>query len=100
MLQLTHAAATQVAQARQSQGLPETFGLRIYGEQQAGGGLTLGLAFAELPSEDDQITEQQGTKLFIASEVVEPLSSAALDVQDTPDGATLVLTEQQPGLGD
>lgn len=99
MLQLTHAAANQVAQARESQGLPDTFGLRIFGEQQAGGGLSLSLAFAEVPADDDQVSEQEGTRLFLAPEVVEPLSAAALDVQDTPEGAQLVLTTQ-PGLGD
>ena len=100
MLQLTHAAATQVAQARESQGLPDTFGLRIYGEQKSGGGMSLSLAFAETPAPDDQVTEQQGTKLFLAPEVVEPLAAAALDVQETPDGAALVLTAQEPTLGD
>lgn len=99
MLQLTSAAATQVAQARQSQGLPETFGLRIFGEQRAEGGVELGLAFAEVPAEDDQVTEQEGTRLFLAPEVVGPLASAALDVEETPEGAKLILTEQNTGLG-
>jgi Fe-S cluster assembly iron-binding protein IscA len=97
MLRLTHAAATEVAQARQARGLPESFGLRIFGEPQPGGAIDLGLAFAEVPAEDDQVTEQEGTRLFLAPEVVEPLATAALDVQDTPDGTTLVLTEQEPG---
>ena len=100
MLQLTHAAATEVAQARESQGLPETFGLRIFGERQTNGGLSLSLAFAEAPAQGDQVSEQEGTKLFLAPEVVEPLASAALDVQDSPEGVQLVLTAQEPGLGD
>lgn len=94
MLQLTSAAATQVAQARQTQGVPDTFGLRVFGEPQPGGGISLALAFAELPAEDDQVSEQEGTRIFVAPEVVEPLATAALDVEETVDGVKLVLTEQ------
>lgn len=100
MLQLTHAAASQVAAVRQSQGLPETVGLRLSGGPQPEGGMALSLAFAADPGEDDEVTEQEGTRIFIAPEVVGPLSSAALDVEETPDGTKLVLTEQQPGQQD
>jgi Fe-S cluster assembly iron-binding protein IscA len=100
MLQLTHAAAAQVALARESQGLPDTFGLRVFGEQQAEGGLSLSLAFAEEPSTDDHVSEQEGTRLFVAPEVFEPLAGAALDVQETAEGTALVLTRQEAGLGD
>ena len=94
MLQLTSAAASQLAQARESQGLPDTFGLRVFAEPEPGGGVSLGLAFAEVPAEDDQVSEQEGTRIFIASEVVEPLATATLDVEETPEGAQLILTEQ------
>ena len=97
MLKLTNAAASQVAEARQAQGLPETAGLRVFGEPQPGGGMTVGLTFAEVPAADDEVTEQEGTRVFVAPEVVGPLSSAALDVKDTPEGVQLVLTEQDPG---
>ena len=100
MLLLTRAAATEVAQARESQGLPDTYGLRVFAEPQPDGGISLGLTFAEVPAEDDQVTEQEGTRIFLASEVVEPLAFAALDVAETPEGTKLVLTEQEPGLGD
>ena len=99
MLQLTHAAAAQVAEARQAQGVPETFGLRVFGQPRSGGEMALGLAFAEVPAEDDQVTEQEGTRVFLAPEVIEPLASAALDVEETPDGAKLVLTQQLGGEG-
>ena len=94
MLQLTSAAATQLAQARESQGLPETFGLRVFAEPQPDGGVGLGLAFAEVPAEDDQVSEQEGTRIFVAPEVVEPLATAALDVEETAEGVKLILTEQ------
>jgi len=97
MLQLTHAAAAQVAEARQAQGLPETVGLRVFGEPRPGGEMALGLTFAEVPAEDDEITEQEGTRMFIAPEVAAPLSTAALDAEQTPEGTKLVLTQQEPG---
>src|SRR5207247_387925 len=97
MLQLTHDAATELAEARRAQGLPDTCGIRVFGEPQAGDELAIGLTFAELPAEDDEVTEREGTRLFVAPEVAAPLSSAALDVQRTPEGTKLVLTPQNIG---
>lgn len=99
MLQLTHAAAAQVAEARQAQGLPETVGIRVFGESRSEGEMAVALTFAEVPAEDDQVTERDGTRMFVAPEVAEPLSSAALDVEPTPQGAKLVLTPQDTGEG-
>lgn len=94
MLQLTSAAAAQIAEARESRGLPDSFGLRLFGESQPEGGISLGLTFAEVPGEDDLVTEQEGTRMFVAPEVVEPLATAALDAEETPDGMKLVLIQQ------
>ena len=99
MLQLTNAAAAQIGEARRAQGLPETAGLRVFGEPRPGGEIAVGLTFAEVPAEDDQVTEQEGTRLFVAPEVAGPLSSAALDVAETPEGVKLVLTEQEAEEG-
>ena len=96
MFQVTQAAAEQLARTRQSRGLPETTGVRLYGEPRGAGEVALGLAFTELPAEDDLVSEQQGTIVFIAPEVAEPLSSVALDVQETPEGPRLVLTPAAP----
>lgn len=94
-MQLTQAAARQVTSAREAQGVPDTFGLRVFGEPQPSGGTALGLAFVEVPAEDDEVTEQQGLRVFVAPEVVGPLASAALDVEETPQGAKLVLTQPE-----
>src|SRR5918999_6254367 len=94
MLQLTHAAAAEIGEARRAQGLPDTFGLRVFGEPRSGGEMAVGLTFAEVPAEDDQVTEQEGTRVFVAPEVAGPLSSAALDVAHTPEGTKLVLMDQ------
>jgi len=95
MLQLTHAAAVQVAEARQAQGLPESFGLRLFGEPRSAGEMALGVTFAAVPAEDDEVTEQEGTRLFLAPEVVRPLATAALDIEQTAEGPKLVLTQQE-----
>jgi Fe-S cluster assembly iron-binding protein IscA len=94
MLQLTSAAAAQIAEARESRGLSDSFGLRLFGESQPGGGISLGLTFAEVPGEDDLVTEQEGTRMFVAPEVVDPLAMATLDAEETPEGMKLVLTQQ------
>ena len=62
--------------------------------------MSLGLAFADVPAEDDQVTESEGTKVFLAPEVAVPLEEAALDVRETDEGSTFVLTSQQSGSGD
>ena len=97
MLQLTHDAAAQITRVRHAQGLPESFGVRVFGERIAEGGMDVGLTFAEVPAEDDEVVEQEGTLMFVAPEVAGPLSSAALDVQQTQEGARLVLIRQAGG---
>ena len=97
MLRLTQAAAAELAEVRHAQGLPESFGLRVSGEPQSGGRMALQLAFAEVPAEDDQVSEQEGTRVFLAPEVADPLSEVAIDVEQTPEGTKLVLMPQEPG---
>lgn len=97
MLQLTRAAADQVAEVRREQGFPDTAGLRIFGESRSGGEMAVGLAFAALPAEDDEVIVEQETVVFVAPEVAGPLASASLDIEQTADGAVLVLKPQEPG---
>src|SRR5205823_4281327 len=94
MLLLTPAAAAQVAEVRRTRGLSNDVGLRISGEARDGGGLAVGLAFADVPAAGDEVTEQEGTRVFLAPEVIEPLAAVALDVEQTADGTRLILTHQ------
>ena len=96
-MQLTQAAARRVTSAREAQGVPDSFGLRVYGEPQESGATALGLAFTPVPAEDDEVSEQEGLRVFVAPEVAGPLASAALDVEETPEGVKLVLTQQDDG---
>lgn len=94
MLQVTQAAARALAETRQEQGLPDTYGVRVFGQPRSEGQMAVGLSFAEAPAADDQVTEEGGTRVFVASEVAEPLDSSALDIEPTADGMKLILTEQ------
>lgn len=94
MLKVTQAAAVQLAEVREAKGLPETVGVRLFGEPRSEGEVEVGLAFAEVPAGDDQVTETDGTRVFVAPEVADALSSSTLDVRDTPEGARFVLGPQ------
>lgn len=97
MFQVSHAAATQLLEARRERSLPESTGLRVFGEPQAGGAVALGLIFTELPAEDDQVTRAEGLPVFVGSEVAELLSAVTLDVEATPQGPRLTLTDSDGG---
>jgi Fe-S cluster assembly iron-binding protein IscA len=94
MLQLTHAAASHIAEERRQKGLPDSFGVRVSAHSNDHGEVGLALAFAEFPADGDDVTEQDGTRMFVAPEVSDALANAALTVTDTPDGTALVLTER------
>jgi Fe-S cluster assembly iron-binding protein IscA len=101
MLQCTPAAAATLDQVREQQGLPETYGLRIFPAQSPEGQMTLGLGFAEAPEDGDQVGEQHGTRLFVAPELAEELSDMALDIEPDPtqDGgsAPQLVLRRSPG---
>ncbi len=98
MLQLTAAGAAQVESLRRERGLPDAAGLRVFGQAGSNGESSFGLAFAEAPVQGDEITELNGTRLFVAPEVAVPLAAAALDSEQTPEGPRLVLTRRDPDL--
>ena len=97
MLQLTTAAAEQVSALRRQRGLPEAAGLRVFEQAKSNGEMSFGVAFAESPEQGDEITELDGARVFVASEVAVPLAEAALDTEQTPDGPRLVLTKRDEG---
>jgi Fe-S cluster assembly iron-binding protein IscA len=97
MLQLTEAGAAQVETIRRDRGLPDAAGLRVFGQATSNGQTSFGLAFAEGPARGDEISECNGTRVFVAPEVAVPLAEAALDSEQTPDGPRLVLTRQDAG---
>src|SRR5258706_13394272 len=79
MLQCTRAAASTIGQLRQQQGLPETYGLRVFPTPASSGEVSLGLSFVESPSQGDQVNEDHGQGLNVAPEMPDDLAALALD---------------------
>lgn len=96
MLQITHDAAQLLTELRRGQDLPEDHGLRVFAEStEPAGEITIGLGFADAPAQGDQVTEQEGIKLFVAPELAEPLTDAAIDVTKADDGASRLVFRPQ-----
>jgi Fe-S cluster assembly iron-binding protein IscA len=80
VLQITHGAATFLSELRRGQEVPDTYGLRVFPESTEPGEVTIGLGFTDTPHEGDQVTEQDGLRVFVAPELAAPLDDAAIDV--------------------
>lgn len=94
VLQVTSAAMSTFEQARQGQDVPEDAGVRIYAQRDEQGEIGIALAFAAEPEADDQVTETDGTDVYIAPELAQPLSDSVLDVREAEQGHELVITNQ------
>lgn len=90
MLQLSPGAAALLAEAQQTQGVPESY-VRVYGEPAPEAGTSLQIAFVDAPEEGDQVATQQGIQLSVSEDVAEPLAEAFLDVEEAEQGTRLVL---------
>ncbi|HET7488671.1 MAG TPA: hypothetical protein VFJ85_12135 [Acidimicrobiales bacterium] len=86
MLQCTQTAATTLQALRQSQGIPDTYGVRIFVSELDDGEPALGIGFADRPAEGDQVEEQHGTLVFVAREVADELADAELDLAPSASG--------------
>ena len=93
MLQVTSQAAQTLNRAREKEGLPENFGVRIFAapdpsanSQQA---TVYGFGFVEAPQQGDAVGQTDGTPYYVAPEVADSLDDVVLDVADT---GNLVLT--------
>lgn len=94
MLQVTSAAMSTFEQARGNQDLPDHMGVRVFAQRDEAGEIGIALGFAEQPEDGDQVTETDGTPVFVAPELAEPLADSVLDVQEGDDGVQVVLTDQ------
>jgi Fe-S cluster assembly iron-binding protein IscA len=97
MLQVTSQAAQTLNRAREKEGLPENFGVRIFAapdpsanSQQA---TVYGFGFVDGPQQGDAVGQTDGTPYYVAPEVADSLNDVVLDVADT---GNLVLT-RSPG---
>ena len=94
MLQVTHGAAALLTELRNGQDVPETYGVRVFPESTQPGEVTIGLGFTDAPAEGDQVTEQDGLKVFVAPELAAPLEDAAIDVAQEDGASRLVFRPQ------
>jgi Fe-S cluster assembly iron-binding protein IscA len=101
MIHCTPAAAATIGQARDRQGIPPDFGVRVFAAESSQGDVGLGLEFAPGPAAGDQVAEEHGIRLMVAAEVANDMPDLTLDVQPSPsaDGdspAQLVLRRPGP----
>jgi Fe-S cluster assembly iron-binding protein IscA len=93
MLQMTSQAAATLSRARESEGLPEHFGVRIFAapqpETNSSQASAYGFGFVDGPQEGDAVGEAEGTPYYVAPEVAPSLENVVLDVADS---GNLVLT--------
>lgn len=93
MLQVTSQAAQTLNRAREKEGLPENFGVRIFAAPDPSSNShqasVYGFGFVEGPQDGDAVGQTDGTPYFVAPEVADSLDDVVLDVADT---GNLVLT--------
>jgi iron-sulfur cluster assembly protein len=95
LLTLTDSAAEAVKHAMNAaEGLPESGGLRI-SAQDLGDSTGLGLAVTPLPSEDDQVIEEEGARVFVAAEVAPFLDDKVLDAEQQGSSIQFSVTDQE-----
>jgi Fe-S cluster assembly iron-binding protein IscA len=84
MLQVTRSAASTLAGARAQEGLPDHFGVRIFAGATATPDMKSAyqFGFVEAPETSDQVTEAEGTRVFVAPEVADSLENALLDAEE------------------
>lgn len=95
MLQITHAAAELLSEIRREQDVPDDHGLRVFAETATADEVSIGLGFTDAPGDGDQVTEQDGLKVFVAPEVAEPLTDTAIDVTPASNGAARLVFRPQ-----
>jgi Fe-S cluster assembly iron-binding protein IscA len=102
VLTMTTDAVHLLREARSAAEVPDCYGVRILGEQDAATGVIMGLGFAEEPFPGDQVTEQEGMRLFGAREVAEPLSATTIDASKDDGEPRLLLcpSEAEGGEGE
>jgi Fe-S cluster assembly iron-binding protein IscA len=84
MIHCTPAAAAALDQVRELQGVPSSFGVRLFAARSPQGDVALGLEFAPGPVAGDEVAEEHGTQLIVAAEVADQLAGVTLDVAPSP----------------
>lgn len=89
-MQLSENAAMALKAIRENQEIPIGHDTRLAADEHDSGDLAVRLEFVEETQEDDEMTEQSGTEVYLDSKLVEPLADTTMDVQRTDDGPAFV----------
>jgi Fe-S cluster assembly iron-binding protein IscA len=90
MLQITSRAVAVLTEERADRGVPNSFGLRVE-QDQSDSTARLRLAFTEQPAAGDHVTESNGVRMFVASDIAEVVAQQAIDASEH---SGLVLRDQ------
>lgn len=94
MLQVTQEATAALKEARSRSGAPPEAGVRLRtpgNTEDAEDTKVVQLAFQRDPEPGDEMTGTPDLRVFVAKELIEPLSERVLDVKPTPQGPQLTL---------
>ncbi len=95
MVRVSTTAVALLEESRRDQGIPDSHGVRVFGEENQQGGVNIRLAFTDDPEEEDHRLEEHGTAFFIAPEVLQPLEDSVIDVAGE-DSQRLILRQGEP----
>lgn len=95
MLQITNAAVDLLNQIRSGADIPTEAGVRVYPEQTSGDEVSIGIGFTDSPMPGDQVSEQEGLRLFVAPEIAGPLDTTMIDVTKADGEAQLIFCPQE-----
>jgi Fe-S cluster assembly iron-binding protein IscA len=93
MLGITQEATALVDAMRSQQGLPPSYGLRLYAGATDDGQRALRVTFTDEPAADDEIVENETARVFVASEVAPTIADSVLDADMSGEQARLVLQQ-------
>jgi Fe-S cluster assembly iron-binding protein IscA len=91
MLTLTPEATAAVSILREQRGLPDTYGLRVFEGARDDGQRAVQLGFSEDPVEGDEVTESEGTRVFVDPTLARVLDDTVLDTEGSGQETRLVL---------
>jgi Fe-S cluster assembly iron-binding protein IscA len=94
MLRITDRAAAFIDESRSRRQLPEHYGVRVFAGAGLNGQGAIQVGFSERPLVGDEVSEMEGTRLFVAPEVSASLEDLLLDVDEDAHGVNFVLRKE------
>ena len=94
MIGLSESAGSKVKSLLESEN-KQTYGLRVYVSGGGCHGFEYGMSFEEKATEDDQVLEYHGVKLFVDPQSAMLLSEAVVDYVEGLEGAGFAIKNPQ-----